>query len=134
MATQIYTGFRNSLGEGKIWKLVSFGQLKVQAVSGSFIFDDSHTQVSQIAGALGTALSITDPAMVDGYVTGTIPSGFYDIPSGSVIAGLVYFYSVGDSAGTTILIGYDPDADGLPLTYGGALVGLSWPDNKILKL
>lgn len=134
MATQIYTGFRNALGGGRIWKLVSEGQLKVQAVSSAYVFDDSHTQVSQIAGALGTALSITGPAMVDGYVTGTIATGFYDIPAGSVIAGLVYFYAVGDNAGTTILIGYDPDSDGLPLTYTGALVGLSWPDNRILKL
>ncbi|GCE89054.1 hypothetical protein MSKU15_0655 [Komagataeibacter diospyri] len=131
MASGFYTNFKALLGSAQC--NLTDTTFKVAAFSGSFVFDPSNVYLSEInANQLGSGIPLQDPAIVDGFLTGTT-NDFYDVSNGDVISVLVYYRETGDPK-TSPLIGYDDGAAGLPYTSDGTNIKCGWPNNQVLAL
>jgi len=110
--------------------------IKVVALPTSYVYDDAHEFLDDIAAVIGTAQTLASKTIADGVFDAADPS-FGAIASGSTIGSYLIYKDTGTPSTSPLLIRLTSDyAVGLPLATNGFALSHQWPNGatKIFSL
>lgn len=93
---------------------VDSGDLSMQAVDSSYVFDSTHSDTGDITGSLGSAVLLTTVGITGGVITADNPT-FPDIPLSNTVTGVIVYLDV--SGKLVCFINQTPS--GTPLSFVG---------------
>lgn len=108
--------------------------IKVALVKSPYVFNAAHEFLSDLGAHVVASLPLANKSVVDGVFDADDVS-FEAIAAGNELLAIVLYKDTG-VAGTSALIGYLDDVQGLPAQSSGAAVNLVWANtaDKILAI